>query len=291
MKNKIVAITGSHGFLGKALLKRLTDSDQSYMTHIIKREDFYLPGFKEKLREINPSLIIHCGAYGNHSDQTDDQETFEANVVKTFLLIKDTLDIPYEAFINIGSSSEYGIKIQSMREEDYLEPMTMYAGTKAAGTMIARVFAKKYNKPIVTVRPFSVYGPGEADHRFIPTAIKALVKGEELQLDPNAQHDWIYIDDFVEAVLKVIEHASVLSGNAVNIGMGKQYANREVLTILEMIAGKEAKVVNKNFPRTDSKYWIANNSLLKLCRWLPMADLKKGLMMTYGYYKEKYDQK
>lgn len=286
MKNKRILITGSSGFIGKALVANLT-VDNTVIP--VFREQYYKSGFKEWLQGLNIQIIINCGAYGNHSDQTDDQETFEANIVKTFLLLNDTKDIPYEAFINIGSSSEYGVKTHAMSEEDKLEPLTMYAGTKASGTMLARVFAKKYNKPIVTVRPFSVYGPGEAEHRFIPTVIRSLIKDEEMTLEPMAQHDWIYVDDFVDGILAVIDKAQKLAGNAVNIGSGKQYQNKAITSLLSFIAGKELKANEKTLRLNDSTTWVADNSLLRICGWRPNTELMDGLKKTYEYYKGKYE--
>lgn len=282
MKNKLAAITGGKGFLGKALIQRLTSL--GYMYHLIEREDYYKPNFKENLEALNPSLIVHMGAYGNHSSQQDDQETFEANVVKTYLLLDATKDIPYEAFINIGSSSEYGKKSYPMREDMVPEPLTMYGGTKAAGTMLARAFAKKYNKPIATVRPFSIYGPGEAEHRFIPTVIKSLIKGEELFLDPQPYHDWTYIEDFLDGVLTVIDSIKLLQGNAINIGTGMQYRNQEVVSMLELITGLKTKILKTDIKRTDSSTWVADNKTLRLCGWKPKTKLLDGLRKTYEAY-------
>lgn len=286
MKNKRILCSGSNGFIGQAIIKRL-QAENSILT--ITRADYYLPGFKEKLTAFNPNYIINCAAFGNHFTQQDDQEIFEANVVKLFLLLQATQDISYDGFINFGSSSEYGQKKLPMCEVDFLEPLTMYGGTKAAGTMLARVFAKKYHKPIVTVRPFSVYGPGEADHRFIPTIIRSLVRDEEFPLDSKAAHDWIYIDDLVDGVLKVMELAKTLNGIAINIGTGKEYNNRAVVSLLTLITGQKPKIKELPLRPHDSSMWVADNSLLKLCKWKPKVELLAGLKRTYQYYKGLYE--
>uniref|UniRef100_A0A6M3IR91 Putative NADH dehydrogenase n=1 Tax=viral metagenome TaxID=1070528 RepID=A0A6M3IR91_9ZZZZ len=286
MENKRCLITGSSGFIGNAICERLK---AGYDILPLKQEDYYLPDFKSRLEEFNPQIIIHAAAYGNHSSQQDEMEMFEANVVKTLFLLHATKDIPYEAFINFGTSSEYGKKQIPMAETDLLEPVTLYGATKAAGTMLCRGFAKKYNKPIVTVRPFSVYGPGEADFRFIPTVVRSLVRNEEFNLEPAAFHDWIYIDDLVEGVLTIIDKAKILSGIAVNIGMGKQYSNKEVVSMLEFISGKKAKIKEMPMRFNDSPVWVANNNLLILCGWKPNVDLMVGLKRTYQYYKRLYE--
>lgn len=285
--NKRVALTGGSGFIGQAITKRLQSLDCEILQ--IKREDYYTGLLQSKLESFNPNIIISAGAYGNHSTQTDDAETFEANVVKTFLLLNDTKNISYDAFINFGSSSEYGKKDLPMWEGNLLEPLSMYAATKAAGTMLCRGFAKKYNKLIVTVRPFSVYGPGEAEFRFIPTVIRSLIKDEELSLELRAFHDWIYIDDLVEGILQVIDKVKVLAGNPINIGTGKQYRNEEVVNLLSFIADKKPKIKLVKLRHQDSSVWVADNNLLKLCGWTPKVDLMPGLRKTYQYYKQIYE--
>jgi nucleoside-diphosphate-sugar epimerase len=284
MKNKRVLITGSNGFIGSKIATQLR-SEQN-MVLPLRQEEYYKSDFKQAIASYNPDIIIHCGAYGNHSTQQDDQETFEANIVKTYLLLDATKDIPYEAFINIGSSSEYGKKNYPMREDMVPEPLTMYGATKAAGTMLARAFAKKYGKPIVTVRPFSVYGPGEAEHRFIPTIIRSLMNGEQLNIEPGAYHDWIYIDDLLDGILKVIENAKLLSGN---IGTGVQYRNDEVYAMLTLITGANTALnIKKDKMRPqDSNYWVADNKILRLCGWKPKTKLMEGLRKTYEAYISK----
>lgn len=282
---KRIAITGSSGFIASAIIKQLKDVEILKIT----RGDYYKVDFESKLKAFNPQIIIHTGAYGNHAKQRDDLETFEANIVKTFMLLQTTKDIPYEAFINFGSSSEYGNKSMPMREEDVLEPLTMYGCTKAASTMLARAFAIKYDKPIVTVRPFSVYGEGEAEHRFIPTVIRSIIHDEVLSLDEEGVHDWIHISDFVAGVLKVIDNAKTLQGQAVNIGTGKQYTNKDIAQMLIALTFKETKTQKVYNTRAgDSRVWVANINTMKLLGWRPKIEILEGLARCFTYYRKLY---
>lgn len=289
MKNKRIALNGGSGFIGQAILNRLEQDNAVWVMERNVVTDS-LESFEEELAEFEPSIIINLQAYGNHFTQYKDDETFYVNVLHLQRLLSVTKDVSYEAFINFGSSSEYGLKILPMKEDDCLEPMTMYAATKAAGTMLCRGFAKKYDKPIVTVRPFSVYGPGEADHRFIPTVIKSLIKDEQFTLDYQALHDWIYIDDLVDGVLAVIDNVELFKGNAVNIGTGKQYKNEELVSMLSLISGRKPKTEISTILRpNDSKIWVADTRLLKLVGFKAQTTLMEGLKKTYESYKEKYD--
>lgn len=150
-----------------------------------------------------------------------------------------------------------------MREDMVLQPDIFYAATKAAGTHLARAFAKQYDKPIITVRPFSVYGPGEADHRFIPTVIRKIRSGEEIELC-EGEHDWIYVDDVVDAMIRLLPHADKHKGEVFNIGCGEAYTNHYVVGIIQKLLNKGTEIKNIEAMRPwDSGIWCADVTKLK----------------------------
>ena len=131
-------------------------------THI--RNLKYHKEYKEVFNKIYESLkkervdyIIHCGA-----EIYDDNLMFESNVVLTYKILELVKNLSnVENFVYIGSSSEYGRKLKPMKEDDVLEPDTMYEGTKACGSLLTRVYGKTYNMMTSIVRPFSLYGKNE----------------------------------------------------------------------------------------------------------------------------------
>lgn len=285
--SRIVALSGSSGFIGSRISEVLKEKGDIVLPiphYLLQRQDL-LEFF---MKENNPEVIIHCAAYGNMSHQKEDEQIFEANVIGTWNLLEASKHTDYKAFINFGSSSEYGKKQFPMKEEFLPEPETMYGCTKVAATYIARSFAKVYDKPVVTIRPFSVYGKGEADFRFIPTAIKACLYGDELPLEPHANHDWIYIDDLIEGVERVVEHAKTLQGQVVNIGTGRQYENKEIVEMISEMLGKPIKTRQTSLRPYDSSLWIANITTLKLLGWEQQYDIWGGLSECIEYYRKRY---
>jgi nucleoside-diphosphate-sugar epimerase len=200
-------------------------------------------------------------------------------------LLATTNPINYSALINFGTSSEYGRKDKPMNEEDLLEPDTLYAASKAGATLLARAWTKIYDKPIVTVRPFSVYGPEDDWGKFIMTVINCIHSRKTLTLAKGV-HDWIYINDFIDGILTVVNHAHTLRGRVINIGTGVQYTNEEVVRIAEKVIGKKAKVQEANLIRSydTTVSWVADNKLLKTLGWQPKFDLRKGIEETVKYY-------
>lgn len=239
-----------------------------------------------------PDYIYHLAAYGNMSHQKDIAMTVMANIIGTFNMLNESKELDYKAFIQFGSSSEYGKKNQAMAETDVLQPTTFYGASKAGATHLARAFALQYQKPIITVRPFSVYGEEEADFRFIPTICRSLILDQSFNLDEYGNHDWIYISDFIDGLFTIQEKVNYYKGEVINIGTGRMHTNKEIVQTLEKIAGKKALAVPMNNQRpNDSEVWMADiTRLTKVFGWYPKVMLQEGLQKTYEFYKQKYIQ-
>lgn len=291
MKEKTFIITGSQGFIGHHLSNRIAKNGDYALG--IPREQLYDP---EKLREalegLKPDYIILAHAYGNMGHQKDPEQIFHANVVATWNLLNVTKDIPIKGFINVGSSSEYGQKHSVMKESDLPEGDTFYAATKIAGTYLAKAFATQYQKPIVTIRPFSVYGEGEADFRLIPTMIKHMLDKTTMPFVSWPEHDWIMIDDFIDGLLLVLDNSEKLAGQVVNIGTGHAVKNTDIARTMSYIAetGIKTEETYQEQPH-HSPTWVADNTLLRSLGWSQKVTLEQGLKRCWDYYKQKYDKR
>ncbi len=276
MKEKIL-VTGANGFIGSGLVKELEDGGARVIKldrAILTQPDVLI----RTIKRIKPSKIFHLAAYGNHYDQKDVREIYNANVYGTFNLLQAASQAGVKCFVNTGSSSEYGKKDVPMKEDMVPEANTMYGATKVASTYLSKAFASEYGLPVVTVRPFSVYGPGEAEHRFIPTVIRCCLSGQPLKL-AHGVHDWIYIDDFVNGMIIAANNIRKLSGEVVNIGTGKQYSNEKVVEEVQNICGINVKKEEigsiRNFDTITS--WVADNEKLRSFGWKPKIDLRNGI--------------
>ena len=258
INNKIV-ITGGHGFIGSHLVKQLQKDN----------DIFLLPRNFKTIPLADYYFLL--AAYGNKYNQINEDEMIKANVLLLWNLLKASKNIPYKAFINFSSSSTL------------LEYETFYSATKGAGERLVKAFVNKYDKPVVTVRPYSVYGPGDDLKHFIPVAIQAFKEDLELNVAPG-EHDWIYIDDLVSGVLKVAENAKKLKGECVNIGKGLSQSNYGVISILQDIFQKHGKIKRVGQMREyDTRNWASDNTIIKSLGWKPEIDLEEGLeRCVYG---------
>lgn len=221
-------ISGINGFIGGDLAKRL--KGLGYEVIGIDRKLLLQPrNLKKFVLKHNPDYIFHLAAYGNHYFQTNEVQTFKTNLVGTFNLLHASLDVSYKGFINFSTTSHNH------------EGGSFYGATKAGGEYLVKAFVKKYNKPIVNVRPYSVFGEREWDFRFIPTICRQIKEGEAITVS-KVKHDWIYIQDFIDGVLKVIGLTQSHQGQSFGIGTGKRILNTDISTKLQQLVGKKVKV-------------------------------------------------
>lgn len=237
-------ITGANGFIGR------------HVCEYLKGEDVYKIDHKKIGIVTNPNqerIVVHLAAYGNHSEQTSHKEIIKANI--------NLLETLVSFFANEGVTKFYNVSTSSVA----LPKQTMYSASKLFGeTLIESLNDERF----VNVRPYSVYGPGEADHRFIPTVIRCLKSGEKMNLDPHATHDWIYVEDFIKAMF----------AGYTSIGTGIKTTNLEVVKMLEAISGKKLNYEETKLRDYDNGHWVSPVTV-------PHRTLFDGLKLTYDSYK------
>ena len=304
---RCIFITGAGGFIGANLTKELLK--QNFYVHVLNRTENISWRLKEVANQITvhngditdynslrrallktkPDYIIHLATYGAYSFQTEIDKIISVNIGGTKNLLEASKDIPYKCFINTGSSSEYGFKDKPMRESDFCDPVSYYGVTKLAATQICKVFAQINDKPIVTLRLFSVYGPYENQTRFMPTIIKSLIVKNVINLTSGkVRRDFIYIDDVITAYIKTINLGPKMQGKILNIGTGKEYTNDEVVKKLFEVTNKRTKIKKGAYPKRmwDTKHWLADiSNTKKILKWNPRYDLAKGLLTTHTWFE------
>jgi nucleoside-diphosphate-sugar epimerase len=274
MVQEVAVISGASGFIGTHLAKRLVLQDIKIIA--IPREvfsDIHL--LTRFLKYIQPDYIFHLAAYGNHSSQTNNAEMVNVNYAGTYSMLTATMDIPYKAFINVSSSSVL------------LSHETFYSATKAGAERLCKAFANEYGKPIVNVRPYSIYGIGEADFRFIPTVFRLCLTGDILKLSPEAVHDWLYVDSFVEGMIRFAtwnEYRRKAQGRSFNFGTGTGTSNLGVVRMIEKITGKKAKIeLHPDMRKFDAKDWVCDPDGKETYHWEDeyIPTLEEGLRKVY----------
>jgi len=241
-------ISGQSGFLGTAITKYLENKQERVISIPRGQSIKNLTGM---FNIVNPDYIIHLATYGNQHHQKDFIEVVNANIIGTYNLLEAAKLFDYRLFYNLSTSSV-----------TFFEKPTHYSITKFCGEQLAGMY-----KNVINVRPYSIYGPGEAKCRLIPKIIECLNSGNQMILDEKACHDWVYIDSFIEA----------LFSGVTRIGTGIKTTNLEIVRILEEISSKKLTYVPGKVRSYDNEDWVCKQGIKDI-------GLYEGLKRTYEYY-------
>ena len=230
----------------------------------------------DKIDIKDADYIFYVASYGNHYSQRDEYKTFKANVLDYMHLLRDTISLPYKGLFYFSTSSVT------------LPVQTNYSDSKYIGEMLSKRFHRKYNKPIVIVRPSSVYGIGEKEWRFFPVAINNVMDGKEMPIT-KGYHDWIEVTDFASALSLLIDNITKVIGKTVPIGTGIQTSNHQILGIIMRMVGKTVKLIESDTVKRkyDTINWVADNSIIKSLDWKQKVTLEEGLSKMFKYYVSK----
>lgn len=306
---KRVLVTGASGFVGANLARRLIR--EGYETHLLVRQSYQSWRLKEiaaevrlhqaELRDrdslrtvmaaIKPEWVFHLAVYGGYSTQTGVDRMVETNLLGSIALLDVCAEVGVEAFVQTGSSSEYGCKAHPAAEGEMLEPNSHYAITKAAATHYCQFVAKQRNVHAVTVRLYSIYGPYEEPTRFVPTLI---VRGLSRQIPPlvrrETARDFVYVDDAVEAMIEAAAHSDLPRGSVYNICTGQQSTVETVVSIVRRLLNVEEEPVWSTMPRRswDTDVWVGSPEMAKRSfGWCARTGLEAGVERTIAWFHEK----
>ncbi len=246
LKNKTVLVTGAAGFIGANLVLELLSTVQPVnIIGIDNMNDYYDVSLKDyRLGEIEKEAAKHPASRwefvkGNIADKALIEELFakhgfavvvnlaaqagvrysitnpdvyiESNLIGFYNILEACRHYPVEHLVYASSSSVYGSnkKVPYSTDDKVDNPVSLYAATKKSNELLAHSYSKLYNIPSTGLRFFTVYGPaGRPDMAYFGFTNK-LREGKTIQIFNfgNCKRDFTYVDDIVEGVKRVMQHA------------------------------------------------------------------------------------
>lgn len=241
LKGKTVLVTGAAGFIGGNLVKRLfKDIDDIKILGIDSITDYYDVNIKyERLKEIESlnrdwtfvkgsiadreivwklftenriAVVVNLAAQaGVRYSITNPDVYMESNIIGFYNILEACRHHEVEHLVYASSSSVYGAnkKVPYSTDDKVDNPISLYAATKKSNELMAHCYSKLYNIPSTGLRFFTVYGPaGRPDMAYFGFTDK-LRGRRKIQIFNygNCKRDFTYVDDIVEGVVRVMQHA------------------------------------------------------------------------------------
>jgi len=327
-------ITGTAGFIGFHLAKRLIESghwvcgvdgmtpyydiklkrarhdllarSNAFKGHVVMLEDnSALRGIVEDDR---PEMIVHLAAQAGVRYSLENPRAYvDANLVGTFNVMEIARELEIKHFLIASTSSVYGANASlPFKETDRTDhPLTLYAATKKATEEMAHSYAHLWKIPTTAFRFFTVYGPWGRPDMALFRFVEATLKGEPIEVFGHGrmQRDFTYIDDLIEAIVKLIDCppregepvaeidslSPVAPYRVVNIGGGQPVGLLEFIDAVEASLGLPVKRIMKEMQKGDVPITSASPELLaKLTGYVPATRIDAGVKAFVEWYRGYY---
>ena len=268
LKNKTVLVTGTAGFIGFYLAKRLLDEVEGIkVIGFDSVNDYYDVSLKEwRIKELEPyknytfirgnladkklvdevfekykpSVVVNLAAQAGVRYSINHPDVYiESNIIGFYNILEACRYNPVEHLVYASSSSVYGgnTKVPFSVDDKVDNPISLYAATKKSDELLAHCHSKLYNIPSTGLRFFTVYGPaGRPDMAYFGFTNK-LINGETIKIFNygNCKRDFTYLDDIVEGIIRVIKGVPCeeVPYNVYNIGNSNPVNLLDFVTILQ----------------------------------------------------------
>jgi UDP-glucose 4-epimerase len=313
IKNKRIFITGGAGFIANTLIRhyvennkivvydnfhRDTLSGSTVANHpnitIVKGDVLDLDNMTKAMA--GADVVIHAaGIAGIDTVIKDPVRTMRVNMIGTSNALEAAkVNNVKDRFIDFSTSEVFGSMAFRSSEADTTvvgsagEARWTYAVSKLAGEHLAHAYYNQYKLPVVTVRPFNVYGPGQTGEGAIQIFIKRALKNEDIKIDGdgNQIRAWCYVDDFVDCLVRCVEDPKAV-GESFNLGNA-----RAVITILGLaqtvcrVLKSDSKIVFEPPLSADIAIRIPSVEKTKeLLGFKAKVDLEEGVLKTAEWMK------
>ena len=318
IRNKCVLITGGGGFIGSALAERLANDNQVLLLDRFFHDQPYsfttlntnrnvktfecdiLEGAALDDLALEADVVIHAAAIvGVGRVCTYPRETLETNFAGTSRVLRALEKNSHlERFVYFSTSEVFGVNSFRVHEDSpsavgpAAEARWSYAIAKLAGEHLVKAYHRQVGTPVVTVRPFNVFGPrrlgAHAILRFVLDALRD--KPIEVHGDGSQIRSWCYIQDFCDAIYEMLVRPEAV-GEDFNIGNPIN-----TLTILQLaqqvieVTGRRVPInfVPSPFPDIEIRVPSLDKARL-LLGYQPSYDFRRGLQLTVDWYLKNMD--
>ena len=313
-----ILLTGITGFIGSELARKLVENDDNEIAGLVRttsdkqhtdsiediadKVSLFFADFKDYhavrniVRNFAPNIIVHIGGQTavRHSFEAP-HEFNDANYLGTINLAHAALEVPdFKKFIFASSMEVYGWQKtkKPFKEEMILHPGSPYSVSKAAVEYYLEMASKAYGLPYLISRACNTFGRKNNTGFIVEYIITTMLAGKNVYIGtPKAVRDLMYVDDHVNAYLKLI--GTSVKNEAFNFGTTSQVKMIDLAHIIKKKLNFKGKIFT-HFPPSYPWRPVAEDYLSidaskakRMLKWHPKYSLSTGLDKTIAYWKEK----
>lgn len=316
--NEVLLVTGSAGFIGFHLSKKLmetgcavvgVDNLNPYYDVNLKRarldilkahEDFSfyeldiqdLQGLKDIFKQHRVVKICNLAAQAGVRYSLEDPFSYQKSNIEGFLnLLELAREYKVSNFVYASSSSVYGKNTKSPYSVDDRvdNPISLYAATKKANELMAHAYSHLFEIPCTGLRYFTVYGPWGRPDMALFLFADAILKKRPINVYNYGEmrRDFTYIDDIVDGTIRAIERPAPYE--IFNLGNSDSVALLDFIRVIEEELGQEAEKNMMPLQPGDVPETVADiRRSRELLGFNPRTPLREGIRKFILWYREYY---
>ena len=303
-KNKNVSVTGGNGFLGKHLIRLLSQKNPKKIS-IVDHKDYDLVNNNDVIRfykDQKPNLVFHLAATvgGIDVNQRNPGKFFYDNAMMNLQVIHNAYVSNVEKIISIGTVSVYpkNAPVPFLEENIW----NGYPETSNAPYGIAKrimhthslSYRKQYDFNSIMVILTNLYGPYDNFKKDTSHVIAALIRrffeakknnAEEVVVwgNGNSTRDFCYIEDVASGIISAAENYD--ESMPINLASGKEITIKEIAEIIKKEIGYKGKIIwDKDMPIGPNRRNVSIDLANKKINFNPKISIKEGIKKTVDWY-------
>jgi CDP-glucose 4,6-dehydratase len=307
LKNKNILVTGGAGFIGSHLVDTLIDKGGNVVIiddlssgrkeNINPKARFYNIDIRDlKVRQIikknNIEIVFHLAAQPivekAHEDPT---LCLEVNIMGTVNILEGCRQKGnLQSIIIVSSDKAYGkSKKLPYKETDPLKGDHPYDVSKTASDLIAQMYFRTYNLPVIITRFSNVFGPRDVYfNRIIPGIMTAIIKNKKFPIRSNGKmvREYTYVKDIVDGCLKLVNNKKCF-GEAFNFGSKNIFSVLDVVKKVEHILDRKIDYNILNITKNEiPEQYLDWEKAKKILNWKPQTNFAQAIKETHSWYED-----
>lgn len=273
----MILVTGHTGFVGSALTPVLADRSIPYQG--LSRRTGHDLESAGAMSDLDPAdWVVHLAGMVDVPLSWEEPAAFYRSNMTSTLAVADYARRTGSSVLLL-SSYMYGNPDRLPVDETHpVQPSNPYARSKAVAEDIMTGFAEDFGVPVVIFRVFNLYGPGQPESQLISHILTQAMKSDTIAVrDLSPKRDYLWIDDLVGAILKVVE-GTVDGCHTYNVGSGKSYSVGDIIDCVTSIVGPRKIICSDQIrPNEIPDCYSDSRKLTERYDWHPTVSLEAGI--------------